>query len=151
MSYKNILDRRNYHRIYMKERRDMFKKLHLCSECGNEDVSTMIGYKQCIKCRELRSGHKIDYDKFMLSDEELKCQEPKIKRNERFLYGLCYICGENIEYKESKWGGEIIKLCKQCYQRNCQIAEKRIKKILAPSCNTKNAWDNYRKLKAKSE
>ena len=151
MAYKNIEDRRKYHREYMKQRRNLYKKLHLCTECGSEDISTIMGYKQCIKCREQRCGHKLDFEKFMLSDDELQVDEPKIKRAERFLYGLCYRCGKPVLDQELKWGIGKVKLCKECYEKNCQIAKKRKRKILAPICNTKRAWEVYHKLKASKE
>lgn len=57
MAYKNIEDRRAYHREYMRERRQWFTEHHLCTECGRQDALTMMGHRICSDCYEKRNGH----------------------------------------------------------------------------------------------
>lgn len=56
MGYKNIEDRRAYHRQYQKERRQWYKEHHYCTECGKQDARTLIGKRYCFDCLEKRTG-----------------------------------------------------------------------------------------------
>lgn len=144
MAYKSIEDRRAYHRKYMKEYRENLKKYHLCMNCKNQDAYTLNNHLFCYECTCKRLGHEPII-------REKKTKQWTLPRNERSSHNLCYKCGKPSLNIEKKWGIGEVKLCKECYEKNCENAKIRKRKISVPICNTKNAWENYNKLKASEE
>lgn len=113
MAYKNIEDRRTYHRQYMKERRDLYRKLHLCTECGKKDAYTMVGHPRCFDHTHYRHNSPIEY-----------IPEQKPKEEPKDTEGRCHLCGKPYMDGVGKWTGEPIKLCERCYQNLCKSSEK---------------------------
>lgn len=114
MGYKNIEDKRAYHRKYMKERRDFFRLHHLCTECGKEDAYTMTGHPRCFEHTHYRHSSPIEYIK-----EEKEPSYPT-----RRLDGYCHLCGKPYMDGTTKWSGEPIRLCENCYKKTLKGAER---------------------------
>jgi hypothetical protein len=110
MAYKNIEDRRKYHRKYMREYRQWLREHNFCVHCKKQDAYTLAGRAQCFECTEKRRGHPL-----LEKVEENVPTEPKIPRHERFYYGLCYICGKPLDGQKLKYGDES-HLCSICYE-----------------------------------
>lgn len=92
MAYKNIEDRRAYHRKYMQERRQWYIAHHLCSECGQEDARTMIGKRMCFDCYEKRTGHP---PVVSIEPKRKKIwQKHAVPKSEYYANGLCAKCGQ---------------------------------------------------------
>lgn len=147
MAYKNIEDRRKYHREYMREYRQAFKENKMCVCCGKQDAFTLIGRKICYECLEKyheKTGYTFKKPK--------KIKQPSLPRNERDDYGLCYICGEPKEKIELKWSDKGNRLCLKCYQRLLEVSKRTYqRKLKTPICQTQKAIENYNKLNAKNE
>lgn len=58
MGYKNIEDRRAYHREYIKEHRKWLKDHHMCTVCGKQDAYTLNGRTYCFECNEKENKRK---------------------------------------------------------------------------------------------
>lgn len=147
MAYKNIEDNRTYHRKYMREYRKMLKENKMCVCCGKQDAFTLIGKKICYECLEKyhkRRGYGFKKPK--------KVKQQNIPRNERYDYGLCYICGKPKEKFELKWSGKENRLCLMCYQRVLKVSKTtHQRKLKVPIVMSQKAIENYNRLKAKNE
>lgn len=147
MAYKNIENRRKYHREYMREYRQTLKENKMCVCCGKQDAYTLVGRKICYECLEKyheKTGYSFKKPK--------KIKQPTIPRNERCDCGLCYICGKPKENFELKWSDKENKLCVKCYQRLVEVANQTYhRKLKIPICCTQKAMANYNKLKAENE
>lgn len=141
MGYKNIEDRRAYHREYMKERRAWLRSHHMCTECGKQDARTLIGKMRCFDCLEKHRGHPLP--EFIIKDTK-----SHIPRGQRFDFGECYICGKKLD-GQKRSDGEESHLCKKCYE--IRKHPPRIRRLKPPCCDTPNAWEVYLKLKAENE
>ena len=89
MAYKNIEDKRTYHRKYMKERRDWFKSYHFCTECGKQDAYTIGGRRLCFDCNEKFKSRKPTEEVYQRKREKSKERYEKRKSE-----GLCTNCGK---------------------------------------------------------
>lgn len=118
MAYKNPDDRRVYHRQYMRDRREILKKYHMCADCGKQDAYTLNGRYRCFECNEKHRKSETDLIKIE------KERETPLPRNQRFEYGLCYMCGKQIENYDLKWNVNRPRLCLKCYERTCEAAKK---------------------------
>ena len=143
MAYKNIEDRRAYHRKYMKEYRDLLKKQHLCQNCKKQDAYTLMGKIYCYECTCQRLGHA----PIVRKKKEREWHEP---RAERYLYGKCYLCGQPSYKIEKRWSNGEVRLCEKHYNLILQTAKKRKKILQVPIVSSKKAWENYHRLKAES-
>lgn len=113
MAYKNIKDRRAYHRQYMRERREWLAAHHLCTECGKEDARTMIGKKICFNCFERNKGHS---PKINLEPKPKRIwQKHDMPRSEYYAHGLCAICGQHPHLPDKR-------VCQSCYDSTCRGA-----------------------------
>lgn len=112
--YKNIEDKRAYHRQYMRERREFFRQHHLCTECGKEDAYTMNGHPRCFEHTHYRHKSPMEYIK-----PEKEPSYPKRRQD-----GYCHMCGNPYMDGLTKWGGEQIKLCERCYNNLVQAGER---------------------------
>ena len=184
MGYKNIEDRRAYHRQYMQERREWFVKHNCCSECGKQDAYTIGGKRRCFDCTEKEKHKKMTDEQRELHNKKekeryykrkengictecgrkaekgfakcLRClikdrnrhKSDDVPRHERGAYGLCYICGKELNGQKNV-DGKDSKLCKSCYQKMKKWDN--LRPLYPPIYNTKAAWENYFKLKANRE
>ena len=114
MAYKNIEDKRTYHRQYMKDRRAFFRQHHLCTECGKEDAYTMNGHPRCFDHTHYRRSSPIEYIK----------TESEPSWPTRRLDGYCHLCGKPYMKGTTAWGGEKIRLCESCYAKAVKAAER---------------------------
>ena len=114
MAYKNPEDRRAYQRTYMRETRALYRRLHLCQDCGKSDAYTLAGHSRCFECLERRRKTPIEYIK------PEKTPEPS-RRGED---GFCYRCGKPVADRLTAWGGESVRLCETCYQKQAEAARK---------------------------
>lgn len=114
MGYKNIEDKRAYHRQYMRERREFFRQHHLCTECGKEDAYTMNGHPRCFEHTHYRHKSPMEYIK-----PEKEPSYPKRRQD-----GYCHICGNPYMDGLTKWGGNPIKLCERCYNNLVRAGER---------------------------
>lgn len=140
MAYKNIEDRRAYHKQYMKERREWYAAHHWCTECGKEDARTMIGKRICFDCYEKKAGHPP-----IINIEPKKKKEwiPKhgIPKSEYYENGLCTICGQHSHLDNKR-------LCQKCYESVCKAAwlgrkAQGVRAVSPPTCNTEKAKAAY--------
>lgn len=115
MSYKNIEDKRAYHRQYMAERRAFFREHHLCTECGQEDAYTLAGRPRCFEHSHYRRHAPIEY---------IEPEKPPRVIPDRRLPGRCHMCGAPWMDGVMKWGGEPIRLCERCYNNLLRAGEK---------------------------
>ncbi len=188
MAYKNIEDRRAYHKQYMKERRAWFKSLHFCTECGKQDAYTLNGRNRCYECSEKHNKqsnterHK-ERNKEYAKTVYTKCIEQKIctqchkrkptpgrkicliclaisrnryleknagntLRHQRSSYGLCYICGKELD-GQLKTDGRESKLCSHCYSRRNKMPRTRV--LFTPHSSSEKALAAWEKCLAKRE
>jgi len=193
VAYKNIEDKRTYHRKYMKERRDWFKSYHFCTECGKQDAYTIGGRRLCFDCNEKfksrkpteevyqrkREKSKERYEKrkseglctncgkparkgftkclrCSIKDRERRRDKTIIPRSERREYGLCARCEKKLNGQKNTDGRDS-RLCKACYEKQAAVNKKYreshlcLRPLRKPFCNTKEAWDNYFKLKKRRD
>lgn len=115
MSYKNIEDKRAYHRKYNAERRAFFRAHHLCTECGREDAYTLAGRPRCFEHSHYRRHAPIEY---------IEPEKPPRVIPDRRLPGRCHMCGAPWMDGVTKWGGEPIRLCERCYNNLLRAGEK---------------------------
>ena len=112
--YKNIEDKRAYHRQYMRERRSLYRQHHLCTECGKEDAYTIAGHSRCFEHTHYRRQTPIEYIK-----------PEKVKNNAKENAGeCCHLCGKPYMDGLTKWGGNPIRLCERCYQNLIAAGER---------------------------
>lgn len=89
-----------------KEQYYKYKENGICTVCGSRanDGETLF----CPDCRKKRNARNI------------RCYEKRkagtVRRSERRMYGLCYICGSKLDREGS--------LCTTCYQKNNIVAHK---------------------------
>lgn len=115
MACKDIEHRRAYHRQYMAERREMYRKHHLCTECGKEDAYTMIGHTRCFDCTHRRRKQKpLEY---------IKPKKP-VEMDMRKEPGYCHLCGKPVKEGLTKWGGRPFKVCEKHYGHIIQMGER---------------------------
>lgn len=88
MGYKNIEDKRVYHREYMKERRQWFKDHHRCTECGKQDAYTLNGRARCYECNEKHNKSNAEN-----MTEERKSHIKQYREQKR-ADGFCIRCGK---------------------------------------------------------
>ena len=139
MAYKNIEDRRKYHRKYMREYKQWLREHNFCIYCKKQDAYTLAGRAGCFECAEKRRGHPL-----LEKAEENVPAEPKIPRRERFHYGLCYICGKPLDGQKLKYGDES-HLCSSCYEVRKKPS---LQKPFPPFANHPAAMEVYRKQMA---
>lgn len=108
MAYANIEDRRNYHRQYMKERREWFKSMRCCVECGEQDAYTLNGRRYCYECNE---KHKASNEKNYNS--ELAANRAKQYRDKCAENGICTRC-------KKRKATEGMKTCSTCRAKDKQ-------------------------------
>ena len=87
MGYKNIEDKRDYHRNYIKERRQWFKDHHMCTECGKQDAYTLNGRARCYECNEKHNKSNAKNNK-----SEERIQHTKQYREQKREEGYCVRC-----------------------------------------------------------
>ena len=114
MCYKNVDERRAYHREYMRERRAWLREHHFCTECKTQDAYTLAGRGKCFDCAHRRRKTPIEY---ITAEKEKKYSNKGID-------GFCYKCGCPVMQGETRWGGRPIKLCERCYSGTVQMAAK---------------------------
>ena len=92
---------KNYGSIgeYQKKRIKSLKDQGLCQDCGSREV--VEGKTFCKKCLDKRKYRSRRYYARKTVGE--------IKRSERVSFGLCYICGEELDTDK--------KVCSKCYER----------------------------------
>lgn len=101
-----------------KQKRDMWRSQGLCTKCGKPRV---MGYTLCVKCLQ--------------RNEKYNRKKNPIPRSERKEYGLCYICGVEVEQEGNS-------LCVTCRDR----ASKNMKDLLKnPTPAMVEARENYKK------
>ena len=92
----------------------------------------------------------------LIKDRERHKDKNNIPRSEWRTYGLCAKCGKELDGQKNV-DGEKSRLCKACYKRQLEANRKYreshlcLRPLSKPFCNTKEAWDNYFKLKKKRE
>lgn len=140
MAYKNIEDRRTYHKQYMKERREWYAAHGWCTECGKEDARTMIGKTLCFDCFVKKWGHE---PIVRLDPKKKKEWIPKhgIPKSEYYENGLCAKCGQHPHLPDKR-------VCQQCYEKikySCWLGRKAmgIRPIYPPPVNTEKAKAAY--------
>ena len=69
-----------------------------CVGCGNAPLP---GHVRCAKCMEIHDKYNRLYNA-----RQKYAKNGKIRRSERYEYGLCYICGESLDTDK--------RLCKKC-------------------------------------
>lgn len=89
MGYKNIEDKRDYHRNYIKERRQWFKDHRMCTECGKQDAYTLNGRARCFECNEKHNQSCIK------NNSENKKQYNKKYQEQKRENGFCVRCGKH--------------------------------------------------------
>lgn len=141
MAYKNVEDRRAYHRQYMRERREWLMAHHLCSECGQQDAYTMTGKRCCFDCLEKRRGHPLEIDFDIKPKQEKIWQKHDVPKREYYENGLCAICGQHPHIKGHR-------TCQGCYDNACKAAwlgrkAKGIRPIYPPTSDTPKAIAAY--------
>lgn len=114
MGYKNIGDRRAYHRQYMKERRDFFRQHHLCTECGKEDAYTMAGHSKCFEHTHYRKKRPFEY---------VKVEKPVLE-SYRHDETRCYLCGSPVLESETAFSGRPLRVCEKHYEHMKKMGEK---------------------------
>lgn len=139
MAYKNIEDRRAYHRQYMRERREWLAVHHLCTECGKEDARTMIGKRICFDCFERDKGHPFEIN--LEPKPKRIWQKHDIPRSEYYAHGLCAICGQHPHLPGKR-------VCQSCYDntyRGAWLGRKAQgpRAILSPCAGTEKAMAAY--------
>ena len=82
--------------------RDYRRKNHLCMRCGKD-----LGADTHVNCELCRKKNALANQKFK---EQKNGGVPIVPRSERKLYGLCYICGDEVEYSDDA-------LCPKCRER----------------------------------
>lgn len=93
MGYKNIEDRRAYHREYIKEHRRWMKEHHMCTECGKQDAYTLNGRTYCYECNEKHNERtQKQYHSEKVTQRVLECA--KQRREKRAEQGICVNCGK---------------------------------------------------------
>ena len=97
MAYKNIEDKRAYHRQYMKETRQWLKEHHFCTECKRQDAFTLAGRRYCADCSEKEKARERTPEA-----RQRYCDTAKKRRQERADQGLCANCGRELP-KNSKF------------------------------------------------
>lgn len=91
MGYKNIEDRRAYHREYMKEHRRWMKEHYMCTECGKQDAYTLNGRARCYECNEKHNKINTKYNN---SEEKKKCNKQYYEQKRE--NGYCVRCGKRM-------------------------------------------------------
>ena len=95
--------------------RNKRKANHLCARCGKP-----LGYDKHIHCEVCRRKNMMANRRH---EERKNGGIPIIPRQERASYGLCYICGDKIEFSDDS-------LCEKCRARTME--------------NLKKAWSSKR-------
>lgn len=119
MAYKNVEDRRAYHKKYMRERRELYRRIGLCTECGNEDAYTIAGHPRCFEHTHYRRKTPIEYIK-----------DVDGKPHTFYPPGSCYRCGNPVKQGVTEWGGEPYKVCDRCYEQIVAMSEKGRKRTM---------------------
>ncbi len=148
-SSKTGLSRKEYHRKYIKEYRDLLKSHNLCVRCKKKDAWTMIGHRECFECNQKR--RKTPFQLIKEGKEDV----PKIPKPEWNSYGLCCKCGKNpIKEGIRPYANVPYKVCEECYQHCLKMREAYkekyesygIRYIYPPHVKTKRAMEVYQKL-----
>jgi hypothetical protein len=114
MAYKNIEDRRTYHREYMREYRKWLSNHHFCAECKKQDAYTLAGRYRCFECTEKR--RKTEWEAVEIETKDM--QPPPIPREEWVAHGLCAKCGKRqIANIDLAWELRKTRLCEECYKK----------------------------------
>lgn len=163
MGYKNIEDKRAYHREYMKERRQWLKDHHMCTECGNQDAYTLNGRLRCYDCNEKHNKSNVKNVTEERKERIKQYREQRhveefcvrcgkrgfdIPRSERQSYGLCYRCGSPLD-GQLKTDGEKSKLCSECYNKAPKPPKIRI--VYAPTRLTQKSLATWQEVLKKRE
>lgn len=111
MAYKNIEDKRKYHREYMRERREWLKAHHLCTECKKQDAYTLAGHSLCYEHSKHKNEEKYD----IAFGKPPKKKKEWYIRKDRIANKLCYSCGEPLD-GQLNINDTPSKLCSKCYK-----------------------------------
>lgn len=88
MAYKDIEDKRAYHREYMRETRKWLKNRGYCMDCGKRDAFTLGGKCRCAECSERHSAYK--------RDRTAENEKHRMERERRRSNRLCTRCGNPL-------------------------------------------------------
>lgn len=116
-----------YERQY--ERYDYLKKIHICTNCGNEEAEPNNIY--CYECREKIYKRNAKY--YKKNKEELNTKRKEYFKNlyhQRKEQGVCTKCGKRKVCKNSSI------LCIDCYIKHKKIKDKRWNNEI-PRCERK--------------
>lgn len=94
----------------MKERREMQKRLHFCTNCGKQDERTLAGHNYCQECEANRR-------KPTQAQMEQKNQRVRERTQKRIAEGLCTECGKPA------WNG--LHCCMECSMKKRKQKEKK--------------------------
>lgn len=131
--------RKNYNPDKKKEHgkivRQECTRKDLCPRCQKRPVSP--GRKQCTHC--LAYGRRYWKEKYV---------DGTIARSQRGKYGLCYICGNELD-NQARTDGSPSKLCSLCYSRMPKPPKTRV--LYVPFSHSENALENWHKVLKKRE
>lgn len=152
MGYKNIEDRRKYHKEYMRDYRKWLKEHHFCVSCKKQDAYTLNGRIQCFECNEKRRKTPTIFAISPPPQKEVK---------QRGTNGTCYICGEAVKKGSPTWDchNRPFRVCEKHYEQLCQMGQKGREGRLRPlwgACGTQKSIKaleecKVRRLKLKQE
>ncbi|MFR7886039.1 MAG: hypothetical protein ACLU4Y_05220 [Pseudoruminococcus massiliensis] len=114
-------------RQYKKETYELYKRLHLCTACHQQDAYTLNGRALCFECGEKNNARIKDRYK---NNADVRAKEKEYRQQLREKYKenkLCTRCGKPLEFDTTK------KSCKRCLAKMRQFAaERRMKKGIMP-------------------
>ena len=140
MAYKNIEDRRAYHREYQREYRKWLKEHHFCRDCQKQDAYTLAGRTYFFDCAEKGRIKKENARKDPIKKEKmLKQKRDQITRyiNEN----RCVRCGMQLNNGK--------RMCSVCYELQRRASRKRkgntprMRGIICWQCNKQPCMEGY--------
>lgn len=137
----NASCRKNYDaekkRIYYKRRREQCVNDGICTRCKTRKSAE--GRKSCPICAA----------RYRAAWNKKQDIGGRIRRGERFKYGLCYKCGGKLD-GQIKTDGSASRLCSSCYNASVSTLPK-IKILYAPSSNSEAALQCWEKVLKKRD